>query len=45
MGTELPTPIKLALEYDIDVLWVGARTTVNPLQCKKQIKEPKKLYW
>jgi chorismate mutase len=22
--------VKLALEYDIDVLWVGARTTVNP---------------
>jgi chorismate mutase len=21
---------KIALEYDIDVLWVGARTTVNP---------------
>lgn len=22
--------IKLALEYDIDILWIGARTTVNP---------------
>ena len=22
--------IKLALEYDIDLLWIGARTTVNP---------------
>lgn len=22
--------VKLALEYDIDVLWIGARTTVNP---------------
>jgi chorismate mutase len=25
---------KLALEYDIDVLWVGARTTVNPLHAR-----------
>jgi hypothetical protein len=25
---------KLALEYDIDVLWIGARTTVN-LQFRK----------
>lgn len=24
------THVKLALEYDIDVLWIGARTTVNP---------------
>ncbi|MES2748185.1 MAG: bifunctional 3-deoxy-7-phosphoheptulonate synthase/chorismate mutase type II [Bacteroidota bacterium] len=24
------THVKLALEHDIDVLWVGARTTVNP---------------
>ena len=22
--------VKLALEYDIDILWIGARTTVNP---------------
>jgi 3-deoxy-D-arabino-heptulosonate 7-phosphate (DAHP) synthase len=21
---------KLALEYDVDVLWIGARSTVNP---------------
>jgi hypothetical protein len=29
-GTEeLSAPVKLALEYDIDVLWVGFRTTVN----------------
>jgi chorismate mutase len=35
MGTEVANAhVKLALEYDIDVLWVGARTTVNPLQCK-----------
>ena len=24
------THVKLALEHDIDVLWIGARTTVNP---------------
>lgn len=24
------THIKLALEHDIDILWIGARTTVNP---------------
>ncbi len=32
MGTEVATAAhcKLALEYDIDILWVGARTTANP---------------
>jgi chorismate mutase len=32
MATEVATmaQVKLALEYDIDVLWIGARTTVNP---------------
>lgn len=32
MGTEVATAAhcKLALEHDIDVLWVGARTTANP---------------
>jgi len=32
MATEVAnaTHVKLALEYDIDVLWIGARTTVNP---------------
>lgn len=32
MATEVAnaTHIKLALEHDIDVLWIGARTTVNP---------------
>jgi len=32
MGTEVATAahVKLALEHDIDVLWIGARTTVNP---------------
>jgi chorismate mutase len=36
MGTEVAnaTHVKLALEYDIDVLWIGARTTVNPSLCK-----------
>ena len=27
-----PAHIELALKHDIDVLWVGARTTVNPFQ-------------
>jgi chorismate mutase len=37
MGTEVANAahVKLALEYDIDVLWIGARTTVNPLRFKK----------
>ena len=32
MGTEVANAahVKLALEHDIDVLWIGARTTVNP---------------
>lgn len=32
IATEVATAahVKLALEYDIDVLWIGARTTVNP---------------
>jgi chorismate mutase len=32
MGVEVATSahVKLALEHDIDVLWIGARTTVNP---------------
>ena len=32
MATEIATAahVKLALEHDIDVLWIGARTTVNP---------------
>jgi chorismate mutase len=32
MATEIANAnhVKLALEYDIDVLWIGARTTVNP---------------
>lgn len=32
MATEVAnaTHVKLALDHDIDVLWIGARTTVNP---------------
>lgn len=32
IATEVATAshVKLALEYDVDVLWVGARTTANP---------------
>ena len=32
VATEVATAehVKLALEYDVDVLWIGARTTVNP---------------
>ncbi|MFN3757242.1 MAG: chorismate mutase, partial [Flavobacterium sp.] len=32
MATEVATAahVQLALEHDIDVLWIGARTTVNP---------------
>lgn len=31
-STEVATPehVKLALKYDIDILWVGARTSANP---------------
>jgi hypothetical protein len=40
--------VKLALEYDIDVLWVGARTTVNPFAMQEladALQGTKKLYW
>lgn len=32
VGTEVATPehVELALKYDIDILWIGARTTANP---------------
>lgn len=32
IATEVATAnhVKLALEYDVDVLWIGARTTANP---------------
>ena len=26
---------KLALEYDLDIIWIGARTTVNPFQVQE----------
>jgi len=29
------THVELALEYGIDVLWIGARTTVNPFQVQR----------
>ncbi len=32
VGTEVATPehVELAMKYDIDILWIGARTTANP---------------
>lgn len=32
VSTEVATPehVELALKYDVDILWVGARTTANP---------------
>ncbi len=30
-----PAHIELALKYGIDVLWIGARTTVNPFQVQR----------
>ena len=48
---------KLALEFDIDVLWIGARTTVNPFAVQEiaeaiqgtekivLVKNPIKLPW
>ncbi|MBO4822836.1 MAG: bifunctional 3-deoxy-7-phosphoheptulonate synthase/chorismate mutase type II [Prevotella sp.] len=32
VATEVATPehVKIALEYDIDILWIGARTSANP---------------
>jgi chorismate mutase len=37
MATEVAEPehVELALKYDIDVLWLGARTTVNPFQVQR----------
>lgn len=37
IATEVATAnhVKLALEYDVDVLWIGARTTVNPFQVQE----------
>jgi chorismate mutase len=30
-----PTHVELALKYGVDVLWLGARTTVNPFQVQR----------
>lgn len=32
IGTEVATPehVELAMKYDIDILWIGARTSANP---------------
>ena len=32
VGTEVATPehVELAMKYEIDILWIGARTTANP---------------
>lgn len=32
MGTEVATPehVELAMKYDMDILWIGARTSANP---------------
>jgi chorismate mutase len=49
MGTEVANAahVKLALEYDIDVLWIGARTTVNPFAVQETdaLLEQIKLFW
>lgn len=31
--------VKLALEYDVDLLWIGARTTVNPFSVQEIANE------
>ncbi len=43
LATEVATPhhVKLALENDVDVLWVGARTTVNPFAVQELADELK----
>ena len=30
--------VSLAIKYKVDILWIGARTTGNPLQLKKLLK-------
>jgi chorismate mutase len=37
VGTEVANPehIELALKYGVDVLWIGARTTVNPFSVQE----------
>ncbi len=36
MTTEVANPqhIEQALAHGIDILWIGARTVVNPFRCK-----------
>lgn len=36
IATEVATPehVEAALKYDMDILWIGARTSANPLQCR-----------
>ena len=37
IATEVATPnhVELALKYDVDVLWIGARTVVNPFSVQQ----------
>lgn len=37
MGTEVANPkhVELALKHDIDILWIGARTTVSPFNVQE----------
>ena len=40
--------IKQALKYDIDILWIGARTTVNPFAVQEiadELKNTEKIIW
>jgi chorismate mutase len=42
------THVKLALEHDIDILWIGARTTVNPFAVQEiadSLKGTDKIVW
>ncbi len=42
------THVKLALEHDIDILWLGARTTVNPFAVQEiadALKGTDKIVW
>ncbi len=34
-GSTTPQHIELALKYGVDILWVGARTTVNPFNVQE----------
>ena len=39
----LPEHVELALKYHIDIIWIGARTTVNPFICNEIIKALKEI--